>query len=365
MSVQKVLFASAVAALSAQAVAAPLTVNDLVVYRVGTGSAALSSASTAVFLDEFTTTGSLVQSIALPTVSSGATSAVTASGSATSEGLINRSADGKSLVMTGYGTTTGTASVASSTAAAVPREIATVSANGSVTTTAVGTLLGGNNVRTAATVDGTGTYAAGAAGVAYVNGSGVATQLSTTNARDLVIADNQLFYSTGSGTTGIYALGTGLPTSGSFAGTLIATSASPYAFLFADLSSSVAGVDTLYVADDTATTGGIRKYSKSAAGAWSLNNTIVASGVRGLTGVVNGGQVQLFATSSTNLYGLTDSTGYNANLTGAVTTLATAATNTAFRGLALAPTAAVPEPATYGLALVSLVLFGVTRRRRG
>ncbi|MDO9236464.1 MAG: PEP-CTERM sorting domain-containing protein [Aquabacterium sp.] len=363
MSISKVLFASALAALSAQAFAAPFAVNDLVVYRVGTGSGALGSTSTAVFLDEFTKTGALVQSIALPTVASGVLSPVTASGSATSEGQINRSVDGKSLVLTGYGTTTGTASVAGSTAAAVPRQVVTVAADGSLTTKAVGTLLGGNNVRTAATVDGTGTYAAGGAGVAYVNGSGVATQLSTTNTRDLVIADNQLFYSTGSGTTGIYSLGTGLPNSGSFTGTLLAASASPFGFLFADLSNSVTGVDTLYVADDNATTGGIRKFSKSVAGVWSLNNTIVVSGVRGLTGVVNGGQVQLFATSATNLYGLTDSTGYNANLSAAVTTLATAAANTAFRGLALTP--AVPEPATYGLALVSLALFGAMRRLRG
>src|SRR5947207_15983523 len=63
--------------------------GDLVIYRVGTGAAALTSASTPVFLDEYTTSGSLVQSIALPTSSgSGSTpNPLTSSGTATSEGL--------------------------------------------------------------------------------------------------------------------------------------------------------------------------------------------------------------------------------------------------------------------------------------
>jgi hypothetical protein len=243
--------------------------------------------------------------------------------------------------------------------------------------------LSGNNVRSAATVDGVGVWVGGANGIAYVNTSTSVANLVTTaslNARNLTISGNQLYFSTGSTTAagtgtgssttagtaaaGIYALGGGgLPTSaGSLSSTLIAATASPYAFLFADLDSGVAGVDTLYVADDTSTTGGIRKFSKSAAGVWSLNNTVILSGARGLTGVVNAGQVQLFATTGTNLYSLTDTAGYNANLNGGLTTLATAGVNTVFRGVSLTP--AVPEPATYGLALVSLALMGAAARRR-
>src|ERR1700730_5110108 len=46
--------------------------NDLVVERFGDGSASLTSASTAVFLDEFTTSGgSAVNTVALPTAAGG------------------------------------------------------------------------------------------------------------------------------------------------------------------------------------------------------------------------------------------------------------------------------------------------------
>lgn len=42
--------------------------GNLVVYRVGDGSAALTANATAVFLDEYTPAGVLVQSIPMPTV---------------------------------------------------------------------------------------------------------------------------------------------------------------------------------------------------------------------------------------------------------------------------------------------------------
>ena len=62
------------------ALAGPFTAGNLAVVRVGDGSAALSSVATATFIDEITTGGTLVQSIALPP--SGG-SPLTLSGSAT------------------------------------------------------------------------------------------------------------------------------------------------------------------------------------------------------------------------------------------------------------------------------------------
>jgi hypothetical protein len=183
--------------------------------------------------------------------------------------------------------------------------------------------------------------------------------------RALGIADGQLYYSSGSGTAGIYALGTGLPTSGSFTGALIAASASPYAFLFADLSSSVAGVDTLYVADDASTGngGGIPKYSKQGNGSWSFNSVLAGTGpVRGLTGVVSGGAVQLYATSDTKLYAALDDSGYAGSIAGAgAVTLASAAANTVFRGVAMTP---VPEPDGRAIALTSISVLGLFASRR-
>src|SRR5436190_14750865 len=56
------------------------TAGNLVVYRVGDGSASLNANAAAVFLDEYTASGALVQSIAMPTAVSGSNKRLTASG---------------------------------------------------------------------------------------------------------------------------------------------------------------------------------------------------------------------------------------------------------------------------------------------
>src|SRR5438128_598176 len=71
------------------------TQGNVVVYRVGDGSAGLASSATAVFLDEYTTGGILVQSIPFPTTVNGTNKRLTASGTATSEGLMTLSSDGR------------------------------------------------------------------------------------------------------------------------------------------------------------------------------------------------------------------------------------------------------------------------------
>src|SRR5262249_12590729 len=126
----------------------------------------------------------------------------------------------------------------------------------------------------------------------------------------------------------------------------IPTSGSHYNFFFADLDAGVAGVDTLYLAEDTASGGQIQKYSL-VGGTWTAKGAIAASAVRGLTGTVAGTTVTLYgttgggnATGGGSLYKLTDASGYNATITGTLTTIASAAANTAFRGVALAPVAA-------------------------
>src|SRR5438874_1351845 len=60
------------------------TPGDLVVERMGTGTGALGSTATAVFLDEYTTTGSFISNatVALPTTASGNNHILTDSGSA-------------------------------------------------------------------------------------------------------------------------------------------------------------------------------------------------------------------------------------------------------------------------------------------
>lgn len=349
--------AFAALSLASTAQAAAFGAGDLVIYRVGTGSSALSSAATQVYLDEYSASGTLVQSLAV--------SGLTSSGSATSEGLITRSVDGRTLDFTGYNAALGTSKVASSTTAS--REIGQADAQGNISIASVLDSYGGNNIRSAVSVNGSSFFTGGpdatTGGARYVVGNtstGIATGANT---RQVNIFNNQLYYSTGSGTAGIYALGSGLPT-GTATGSLIAKSSSPYAFYFADLNSSVAGVDTLYVADDSV---GIEKFSL-AGGTWSLTGTISASNVRGLTGVVTSSGVQLYATSDSTLYSVLDNSGYDQTLNGTLTTLATATTDEAFRGLALAPTAAVPEPETDALLLAGLGCLGYlnvrSRRQR-
>lgn len=346
--------------------AAAITNGNLLVYRVGDGSAALSNASTAVFLDEYTPTGTLVQSIAMPTASG---SAVTASGTATSEGLITISADGKYVAIPGYSAAPGVASINGTASATTPRTVGlldTTTAANTVSYSFFTDVATGNNIRSAVTTNGTDLYVAGAAGgVRYATaGSSTSTQLSTTltNLRQINVFGGQLYTTTSSGTAvRLGTVGTGTPTTAGQTITNLpgfpASTGSPYGFFFADLDGT-AGVDTVYVADDTASTGGIQKYSL-VGGNWTLNNTIVGTSLRGLTGVVTGNTVTLYASGNGNtLYSLADTAGFNAGSNGTLTSIATAGTNTAFRGIV----AVVPEPTS--LAALGLVAAAALRRRR-
>src|SRR5690349_6752726 len=65
-----------------------LATGNLAVVKVGTGAAALSTAATAVFIEERTTAGALVTTLNLPTAAAGPQLPYTLSGTATSEGFI-------------------------------------------------------------------------------------------------------------------------------------------------------------------------------------------------------------------------------------------------------------------------------------
>src|SRR5262249_33964866 len=79
--------------------AALFSSGNLVIYRVGSGTGSLVNTGSPIFLDEYTSGGVLVQSIPLPTSAVGQNRAIWASGTATSEGLISRSADGRYLLV--------------------------------------------------------------------------------------------------------------------------------------------------------------------------------------------------------------------------------------------------------------------------
>lgn len=337
------------------------TVGNLVIYRVGTGSGNLLNTGNAVFLDEYTPTGTLVQSVPMPTAVSGSNKRLIASGTATSEGGLARSTDKRYLVLSGYDAPIPTTGLASTAGTAVNRTVALVDNAETVnTTTGLTDFATGNNPRSAFSTDGTDIWVAGGAGgVRYTTvGNSTSTQLSTTitNIRNVYVFNGQLYISTSSGSAvRIGTVGTGNPTTSGQTITnlpgLSGSAGSPYGFFFADLSAGVAGVDVLYVANDDATA--LTKYSL-VGGNWTSNGTVgvAADAYRGVTGVVSGTTVTLYATrkggssaaGGGEFVSLVDNSGYNGAFSGSPTLLATAGNNTAFRGIALAPEPAVVIP---------------------
>jgi hypothetical protein len=331
------------------------TGGNIVVVRVGDGVSTLANTGNPVYLDEYTPAGALVNTITLP---SAAASNLVLSGSAASEGMLNRSANGKYLTLSGYNVSIPYASsIVSANASAVNRVVGRIDYAGNIdVSTSLTDYSSGNNPRDAYTTDGTTIYMTGAGDARYTTlGSTTSAALTSTNLRAVNIAESssgaQLYASTGSGSTlRIATIGSGLPTtSGQSLTNLpgLPTSGSPYQFFFADENTSVAGVDVLYVADDAA---GILKYSL-VSGSWTSNGTVGtgSDGYRGLTGVVDNSTspatVTLYATSASSggtskLVKISDATGYNASFSSStVTTLVTmnASTKQAFRGVALAP----------------------------
>jgi len=325
----------------------------VVIYRVGDGTIALANTGNPVFIDEYTPAGALVRTTAMPTVVSGLNHRLVASGTATSEGLITLSSDGRFVLLTGYDAPIPTSGLAGTTSAATPRVIGRLDANGNVdTTTGLTDAATGNNPRSAISTDGTNLWIAGAGGgirFATLGGS-TSVQLSTTvaNLRQAAIFAGQIYVSDSSGSAvRLGPVGTGLPTTSGQTITNLpgfaASTGSPYGFFFADLDPTTPGVDVLYVADDSI---GLTKYSL-VGGTWIANGTVGTGtdAYRGLTGVVSGGSVTLFAvrgggsgaTGGGELVSLGDAAGYNGAFGGTPTSIVKAPTMVSFRGVALAP----------------------------
>lgn len=350
-----VIFSLMVAALPVQpARAAAITSGNLVVLRVGDGSTTLSGAATAVFLDEYPTTPSTspLQTIAMPIGVNGTNRILTNSGSAASEGALSRSVDGHYLTLVGYDAAPGTASVASTTNTSINRVVARVDTNGNVdTSTRISDAYSTSNIRSATTIDGTAFWTSGSTGgMRYVlyGSSGNSTLVSSTIASTRVtgIFGGQLYLTA---SNGLNTVGNGTPTTTGNIATLLSpvNSSNPFGFVFLDRDPGVAGLDTLYVADQT-TANGLLKYSFDGTN-WTARGALTGI-YTGIAATISGSSAVIYATSGTGagnkLVTVTDTAAFNANITGSITTLATAPANTAFRGLAFAPenTAATATP---------------------
>jgi hypothetical protein len=387
--------------------AAGFSAGSLVVERIGTGTAALSSAATQISILEVTTAGSLTQTIILP---SGTSDPQTDSGSATSDGYLNTY--GGFVSVPGYNAALGTASVASlnakvnslldSTGSVAMRTLFPV---GGPSGTTPGTPAGvspfsGNNYRSSIATSGSTFYGVGTAsgtpntgGVWYFDGSAftqvssTAATVSVTNLRTVEIYNNQLYFASSSGTfLGVSALGTGLPTSGTQTPSLVVNAgagASTYGFVMFSTGSQGAGVlDLAYLADDrTGAGGGIQKYSYNGtawSNSWSLlvgasgTSTLQSgtgvgfAGLRGLAGTYDSvlGATLYATTTESNNNRLISIFDPGTTTPSTYTTLQSAGTNFAFRGVDLSPVA-VPEPSTYAIAaLATLGMADLIRRRR-
>ena len=368
-----------------------------------------------VELDEYTPSGTLVQSITLPNVAqtntaAGSTYALTLSGPQTQEGTIELSGDGRYFSLAGYNQTAGQTNLINANgtnaapAASVQRVVGIIAMDGSVnTTTGLTDVANAVSVRSAWTSDGTNIWVEGAAknatqlsGIHYttvgsttstiitavdssggtniVNGFnfGSGLQLVASSLKTTTAAAGSAFFR-GVATVGDATLGPGmgLPTAAS---TTLDPAQLPG---FDSTNTPPAGevadgfwfkdANTLYVADNRNSTssgsgnaqfGGVQKWT-NVSGVWTFQYNVTLGngtagtlvGAHGLSGSVDAqGNVDLYATTfdpgpfNTNqLYSIVDPVTPNTTPSfDTPTLLATSATNSAFRGVAVVPSAIVP-----------------------
>lgn len=327
--------------------------TEFMVVRVGAGgTTALTGAAAAVFVERHKIdNGALVGSpIALPTVENGTTKRLTVSGSSQSEGLLSRSANGAYVLLAGYDADPGTGSISSSAPGTVKRVIARIGADNSVdTTTAFAGLTGA--VRGATSTDGKMLWASGLNGAYYTTYGSTAdpTKVQGGNLRGIEIIGGQLYASTGSTTDagGINTVGSGTPTTAGatltqLPGFAAQMALSSYGFAAMDRDSTP-GLDTLYVADDRTTNGGVQRWRLRGT-TWTLDGTFSVGatvGARAVAAFVSGANVALLAVipesgaTTARVVSFVDN-GQNPSLAPAKL-LATAEANTTYRGLCLPP----------------------------
>ena len=322
------------------------TAGNLVINRIGNGSTALGNTASSINVLELNTSGTTQQTIS--TLFTGS-NLLTETGSGTSNGYLN--SYNTSLSVPGYNTALTTAGVVAlntkatnilGTGATVINRVVFPTSGSPLPFTA-------NNFRSIIPTSATTFYASGAGssstgGIWYYNGTSY-TQVSTTqtNTRNVEIFNGNLYYSTGSGTTGIYQVGSGLPTASGQTATLIAAATSPYGF-----SISPDG-NTMYVADDAAvsgnTGGGIQKWTKSGS-TWTRQYTFAVQ-ARGITVDYSGNNPVIYATTvvispivDNNKIIKIEDTGSSASSSD----ILSAGTNYIFRGVDFAPAAAPSAP---------------------
>ncbi len=342
------------------------TPGNLALLRIGDGTQTLSSSGNSLFVDQYTPAGALVNTVTIPDTG---TQALLASGTASSEGGLTRSVDRSELVLPGYNVIRGsvTGALSGQSSAAVPRAVATVDAFGAYSLAESSMVLyNSNNIR-GATSDGTNNFwTAGSPGGTYYLSppqAPVEIQAAGGNTRFVKIIEGQLYFSTQSGTAGVYGFSTGgLPRTSDTPVSLFATGANSQPAGFA----MSPGLTIAYVADQRPTAGGIQRWTNNGAG-WSLAYTFsTGGGAIDVYGDFSGSAPVLYATtaeaSANRLISLTDLGPLSI-----VKVLANAGANKIFRGVSFAPNLGpliVTQPQSQTVMNGSQVTFDVIAQSR-
>ncbi len=367
--------------------AGPLGVSgdSLLVVRVGNGINLLSANAAAVSILEINrATGALIQTIDLPT--SGA-SAFTLAGNDRTEGTLSAvgsTAGGNALfTLAGYNANALSANVASGTST---RLAGRLDLSGTFASFGMGTAFSGISVKGAATTTAGNVFwvtgnSGNNGGLQYRNAVGTVTNIGSSDTpnpnqlRQVQVHDTNLFVAGAGATPGraIFDVGGGLPTGGSptftNANTINLGGKEYNSFFFTRVGtgttwtppgSADTGYDTLYAVNSNA--GTVEKWNFNGT-SWEAKGTIVASSGAfiNVTGVTIGSNVNLYLTTSEAVWRGTDTTGFGSSFTGtSFSTLVTAGTNYAFRGIAI-----VPEPGSLALCGFAVAGFaGYFARRR-
>lgn len=306
-----------------------------------------ANGSTISIVEYGTTAGSPLNTFTLP--STGASPRLVMSGTASSEGSMSLDSERTHIILPGYDTTAGTTAVASN--GSVFRAIFSMLPTGAASNVVKlsQTLVYNTNNFRGATAAGTKYFGAGTAstaargGVQYMVGTTSSTQVTatTTNVRTAQVFNGQLYYSTGSGTVGVYAVGTGVPTTSGNTSTLINSTGSltsPYGF------SVSPDANTLYVADDAQ---GIYRFTRSGGtGTFASATQINALKCRGIAVDYTTTPYTIYATTATGTKLCTSCNPYSDSLIKIVdggagssyTLLAAAPVGKNFRGVSFTPT---------------------------
>ena len=330
------LFLSCHAILQAQ-----FTEGNILILRAGDGVSSLSSASAPVFIEEYTTSGTLVQTIALPT---SGTNQVSLSG-INPDGILFRTSDNKRVVFGGYDAPPAVNSISTSSSVTAKRIVGSLNVTGNYTrAVTVNTSFSGVPIRSVCS-EGSNFWGCStgflATGVIHLTTSS-AQQIcsSPTNLNCVREFNNQLYAATPNSPYYIYSIGSGLPTTSGQTASLFINptgvgSGNPQVSDFVINPTST----ICYIADTrTVSGGGIQRWSYNGS-AWVHDYTLstgTSSGARTLTVDFSGINPVIHAIAFdgiTSRYIQITDTGSASTYTD----LFTASANTILKGIAFAP----------------------------